>query len=256
MLGKEYIDKLVERLRADGAFPEVRRFGHAVSFEDGWGLFTALGAAAVPGFRVTEGNAAAYAALVGWAVNAPFRCLDPDTGVEVEGDPRKGLYIAGNPGSGKTAAVRLLRLLLSEVGARYQYGNDSVAMRWADRTASMVCETYAAGGSLAPVQADKVICVHDLGSEPRETLYMGNRHEVMRELLELRGDTPGRFTILTSNLNFSTVRKVYGDRVWSRLHQMCNYVRLVDSDHRVGGLSKISPSVELSAGGLRKPTIP
>lgn len=115
---------------------------------------------------------------------------------------------------------------------------------------------YARDGSDAPVQSDKVICIHDLGSEPRETLYMGNRHEVMRELLELRGDTPGRFTILTSNLNFSTVRKVYGDRVWSRLHQMCNYVRLVDSDHRVGGLSKISPSDALSAAGLRKSSIP
>lgn len=254
MIGKEYIEKRIKELRDADYFPRIRRYGTAVTFEEGWAMFTALGAAAVPGFRVTEGNAAAYAALVGWAVNAPFRCLDPDTGVEVDGDPRKGLYIAGNPGSGKTSAVRLLRLLLTEVGARYQYGNDSVAMRWAERTASMVCAAYAAGGSLAPVQSDKVICVHDLGSEPRETLYMGNRHEVLRELLELRGDTPGLFTILTSNLNFSTVRKLYGDRVWSRLHQMCNYVRLVDSDHRVGGFSKTSPPDALSAVGLRKPS--
>lgn len=256
MIDKEYIEKWIKELRGVDSFPRIRRYGNDVTFEEGWAMFTALGAAAIPGFRVTEGNAFAYAAIVGWAVNAPFRCLDPDTGVEVEGDPRKGLYIAGNPGSGKTAAVTLLYTLLQEVNARYQYGKESAGIRWQARTASQVCGIYADDGSLSRVQSDKVICIHDLGSEPRETLYMGNRHEVMRELLELRGDTPGRFTILTSNLNFSTVRKVYGDRVWSRLHQMCNYVRLVDSDHRVGGLSKISPSDALSAVGLRKSSIP
>ena len=98
----------------------------------------------------------------------------------------------------------------------------------------MICDAYARAGSLVYYQSMRIIGIQDLGSEPRETLYMGNRKEVMREFLELRGDTPGRLTIITSNFNYATIRKAYGDRVWSRLHQMCNYVELVGDDMRLG----------------------
>ena len=137
-------------------------------------------------------------------------------------------------GYGKTTAVNVARLMVGQLGARFAYGTDSNLLRWNDSTAAMVCDHYAQNGTLAMYQSLKVVSVQDLGSEPRETLYMGNRHEVMREFLELRGDTPGRFTIITSNFNYATIRKAYGDRVWSRLHQMCNYVELVGDDMRVG----------------------
>lgn len=189
----------------------------------------------VPGFRVTEGRAKAYAALAAWAANLPFRCNDPDTGVEVEGDPCKGLFVAGNPGSGKTTAVRIVQTMASQMAARFAWGNESNLMRWTDSTAAMICDHYAQQGSLSFFQSMKVVSIQDLGSEPRETLYMGNRHEVMREFLELRGDTPGRFTIITSNYSLASIRKIYGDRVWSRLHSMCNYVELVGDDMRVSG---------------------
>lgn len=233
MLTKEYIDKIVADLRAAGNFPEIVRSESGLRFDDAWRLFVGIARAMVPGFRVTDGTAKAYAAIAAWTANLPFKALDPDTGAEVAGDPRVGLYVAGNPGSGKTTAVNVARLMASQIGARFAYGSESNLLRWNDSTAAMVCDHYAQNGSLSLYQALKVVSVQDLGSEPRETLYMGNRHEVMREFLELRGDTPGRFTIITSNLKYATIRKVYGDRVWSRLHRMCNYVELVQDDMRV-----------------------
>lgn len=234
MLTKDYIDKIVSDLRAAGNFPEIVRSESGLGFEDAWRLFEGIARAMVPGFRVTDGRAKAYAAIASWAANLPFKALDPDTGAEVDGDTRKGLYIAGNPGSGKTTAVNVARLMAGQLGARFAYGSDSNLLRWSDSTAAMVCDHYAQNGTLAMYQSLKVVSVQDLGSEQRETLYMGNRHEVMREFLELRGDTPGRFTIITSNFNYATIRKAYGDRVWSRLHQMCNYVELVGDDMRLG----------------------
>lgn len=233
MLSKEYIDRVVAEMRKSGNFLRIRRASVGYTFDDAWALFEAIARESVPGFRVTRANSAAYAALVAWAVGAGFKAVDPDTGEEVDGDPDRGLYIAGNPGSGKTTAVRVLRMLLSEIGAKYTYGTDLAAMRWIDRTAAMICNDYARDGSFAQAQSERVLCVQDLGSEPRETLYMGNRHEVLRELLELRGDTPGRFTIITSNFNMASIRKAYGDRVWSRLHTMCNYLVLAGDDWRL-----------------------
>lgn len=235
MITKQYIDKIVADLKAAGQFPEIRRGDTGFTFEAAWWLFEGVARAMVPGFRVTDGRAKAYAALAAWAANLPFKCKDPDSGVEVEGDPCRGLFVAGNPGSGKTTAVRIVQTMASQMNARFNWGTESSLLRWTDSTAAMICDHYAQQGTLSFFQSMKVISIQDLGSEPRETLYMGNRHEVMREFLELRGDTPGRFTIITSNYNLASIRKIYGDRVWSRLHRMCNYVELVGDDMRVGG---------------------
>lgn len=234
MITKDYIDKIVADLRAAGNFPKMQRSLSGLGQEEAWWLFEGIARAMVPGFRVTDGRARAYAAMAAWAANLPFKAVDPDTGREVEGDPCKGLFVAGNPGSGKTTAVNVARLMAEQLSARFCYGTDSSLLRWTDSTAAMICDHYAQQGTLSFFQSMKVVSVQDLGSEPRETLYMGNRHEVMREFLELRGDTPGRFTIITSNFNYATIRKAYGDRVWSRLHTMCNYVELVGDDMRVG----------------------
>ena len=235
MITKDYIDRVVADLKVPESYPRIRRSASGYTPEAAWWLFEGIARQMVPGFRVTEGRSAAYSALSAWAANLPFRCLDPDTGAVVDGDPCRGLYIAGNPGSGKTTAVRILKMMLTAFAAKFSYGGDSLSM-WSlsDPSAAMICDAYARDGSLSYFQSMRIIGIQDLGSEPRETLYMGNRKEVMREFLELRGDTPGRLTIITSNFSFATIRKAYGDRVWSRLHTMCNYVELVGDDMRVG----------------------
>jgi len=74
----------------------------------------------------------------------------------------------------------------------------------------------------------------DLGSEPMESLYMGNRLNVMRQILENRGDRTDVITLITSNLpiNCQEFTSMYGDRVASRLLEMCNYFEIKGTDRR------------------------
>jgi DNA replication protein DnaC len=63
---------------------------------------------------------------------------------------------------------------------------------------------------------------------------MGNREEVIKRLLSIRGDRRDRITLISSNipLNHKLMTDTYGDRVVSRLEEMCNYFELVGKDRR------------------------
>ena len=79
-----------------------------------------------------------------------------------------------------------------------------------------------------------ILGIHDMGAEPHESLYMGNRMNVMRHLLEYRGDQSEQMTLITSNLpmNHNKLVDRYDERVMSRLNGMCNYLMLNGKDRR------------------------
>jgi len=76
--------------------------------------------------------------------------------------------------------------------------------------------------------------IQDLGQEPQESLYMGNRVDVVRQLIEYRGDRTDEITFITSNMkiNGDVLMNRYGDRVASRLMEMCNYYEIKGKDRR------------------------
>ncbi|MDD4154105.1 MAG: hypothetical protein PHT30_01675, partial [Bacilli bacterium] len=74
----------------------------------------------------------------------------------------------------------------------------------------------------------------DLGAEPEEANYMGNRINPLKTLLEHRGDYTDKLTIISSNhsINHQEILDRYGDRVASRLLEMCNYFEIKGTDRR------------------------
>jgi hypothetical protein len=72
------------------------------------------------------------------------------------------------------------------------------------------------------------------GSEPRESLYMGNRLSVIGSLIESRGDRTDLLTLISSNypLGHKALEELYGSRVVSRLAAMCNYFEIRGEDRR------------------------
>ena len=76
--------------------------------------------------------------------------------------------------------------------------------------------------------------MQDFGSEAKETLYMGNRINVMQQIIESRGDRNFLVTLLSSNLPLThqLLMEKYGGRVVSRLTEMCNYIELKGIDRR------------------------
>ena len=73
-----------------------------------------------------------------------------------------------------------------------------------------------------------------MGDDEPESVYMGNRISVMKSILSARGDRQDLITIITSNLpvGHELFKKRYGDRVQSRMYEMCNYFELKGIDRR------------------------
>ena len=76
-----------------------------------------------------------------------------------------------------------------------------------------------------------ILCIDDLGSEPQEVSYYGNRLNLMEHIVEERY-LDRKLTHFTSNFNMEQLEQLYGQRVASRLYESCNIVKLVDTDWR------------------------
>ena len=110
---------------------------------------------------------------------------------------------------------------------------------WSIYRADEVCREWACIGDIQKFKTISILAIQDLGQEQQETLYMGNRMNVLKQLLEYRGDQDGQLTLITSNLKLSgkKLEELYGDRVQSRLFEMCNYFEIKGKDRRKNQLT-------------------
>lgn len=182
------------------------------------------------GFTIDDGNRFAYENIRRWADGTPFRCTDPMTGREIDGDIKRGLYICGPTGSGKSALVDIIRFYCKILNYKTRYNGQDEVLAWTPKRADVICNEFLATGDLAPYIEPRILCIDDAGTEPTETLYMGNRVQVIKSILEARADMPSKMTIVTSN--YKVAEEHYGDRVASRLCNMCNYFELIHTDWR------------------------
>ena len=162
-----------------------------------------------------------------------FYAIDPATHQKIAGDPKKGIYIGGNPGTGKTLFTAIFSRYASLLNLRWKRVDGSIErLSWTSYFATEICDRYAKTGDISEIARTPSLCIQDIGSEPKETIFMGNRKSVIEELLQQRGERKDYITILTAN--YSIEENIYGDRVTSRLHQMCNYYELKGKDRRYG----------------------
>lgn len=182
------------------------------------------------GFAIDNDNRFTYDNIRRWADGKPFRCLDPMTGKDKDGDPKKGIYLCGPTGSGKTVLIDIMRYYGQVLNYKIRHDMKEYPLTWTPKRADTICDEFLTGGTLAPYIERKILCIDDAGTEPSETIYMGNRVQVVKSIIEGRADSPGKITIITSN--YKIREDHYGDRVSSRLCEMCNYFELIHNDWR------------------------
>lgn len=212
-------------LTADDLVAQVKcdiRLHHPYVDYVSWQMDDVLRALSLVGERITgrpyviDGdNRAALTAMAQWLMG-------------VGEASQRGIYLSGPTGSGKTLAMAILR----KIYVNNPIKEDSTSVRWRERRADALVDEYARGGDLMDYKSGtQLLCIGDLGSEPLEALYMGNRCNVIGSILEARGDRDC-VTMATSNVPLSRLGELYGDRVASRARQMFVEVQMLGKDRR------------------------
>lgn len=237
MARTELINQVLNRIGNRGLFQGITRYVYAdYDMQESLAIVEAIGKSRNPAFVIDDENRFTYENMIRWChCDTKMQAIDPVTKKVIPGGLKKGIYIAGNTGTGKSWCLEVMAAYAMAFGFVITLGETEKRMLyWDNVRADDICEEYAANGTFQKFKTRKIYGIQDLGSEPAESVYMGNRIEVLRQLLEYRGDRTDQVTLFTSNLpmNHKILVDRYGDRVSSRLSAMCNYFEIRGKDRR------------------------
>jgi len=185
---------------------KIQTVSSEYSKEDEYKYFCSIAESLTDNFMATKNLNLLYNELIKWC--------------HTEGN--KGYFIAGLPRKGKTTAINILAsyLLLKEI----KYSLDKVVFFKTFRCYN-VCEHYVSTGEISSFLEPDFVCFDDLGTEPTESIYMGNRIGVMRQIIEAREDMKDKITFYTSNFQIDDpeLMRRYGERAMKRIIERNNY---------------------------------
>lgn len=232
------IDLILNGIRQRGMFASMTRFRYMeYDIHEAMQIIEAIGKSRNPYFVIDDENRFAYENFIKWAHgDDSMKRIDPSTGQIVPGHLKKGIYIAGNTGSGKSWCLEIMQAYCMALGFKVLWSEDREPrpLWWRIVRADALCDAWVENGSIIEYKKAVMLGIQDLGQEPQESLYMGNRLDVVRNLIEYRGDKQDKMTFITSNMriNGEILTNRYGDRVASRLVEMCNYFEIKGKDRR------------------------
>lgn len=187
-------------------------------------------------FVLDDNNKRVYNNTLKWLLGLPFEAINPETKQWQSGSLTKGLYIAGPVGTGKSMLMRLLAIISNYYSIKVTIGNEKKDLIWADERVDDITNAIITNGaaSLNDYRNKPILNINDFGSGTVEQVYMGNRINALRLIIESRGDAYGKITLITSNLpiQHEQIKAQFGERVYSRLNEMCNYFELLGEDRR------------------------
>lgn len=234
----QIINQTLANIEGSGAFGKVNRRLkiHLDNLDNALKVVTAIGRQRTPLFRIDDFNRFAYVNMIKW-LNADdtMQALDPDTKLPVKGRLNAGIYVAGATGTGKSWLLEIMAALCTVDNPTFSVGNKVFPLRWKCVRADEIADEFSETGSISRFKRMPSLAIQDLGSEPRESMYMGNRLSVIGNLIEFRGDRDDLITLISSNypLGHEILEQAYGSRVASRLRSMCNYFEMKGNDRRI-----------------------
>jgi hypothetical protein len=230
------INEILKKIADQGIFQKVTRIAYLpYNMEIALKVVEAIGKERNTKFTIDNENRFVFENLIRWVHADPeFKCIDPSTRKVISGRLDAGIYIAGNTGSGKSWALEIMSAYCLIDNVRISIGATKRLLHWPCHRTDTICDEYSTNGIIEKYKKMPVMAIQDLGAEPLESMYMGNRVNVLQQILEYRGDQTNILTLISSNLpiNHETFVKRYEDRVSSRLNEMCNYFELTGNDRR------------------------
>lgn len=232
------IGQILHAINQRGLFAGFQRYQYIhYDVNEALKIVEAIGKSRNPKFVIDDENRFTYENFIKWAHCDPsMKCLDPNTGQVIPGRLKRGIYIAGNTGSGKSWCLEIMQAYCTVFGFKVLWQDDSQPrpLWWRIIRADALCDYFVENGNFQIFKKQPMLGIQDFGQEPQENLYMGNRIDVVRQLIEYRGDKCDEMTLITSNMKMQgdVLMNRYGDRVASRLVEMCNYFEIKGKDRR------------------------
>ena len=143
-------------------------------------------------------------------------------------DLRKGLFLSGKTGVGKTVHMKILRQFMSYKERFKMKSCTQLALEYMDQ-GSQILTKYGRNyvDHVDQNTINQSYCLDDIGTED-EVKHYGTQINVLGQIILMRYELYQERQVLThftSNLTAPQIEKHYGDRVRSRLREMCNWIQ-------------------------------
>lgn len=148
-----------------------------------------------------------------------------------KGELRKGLFVYGNHGTGKTSSFKIIQ----NISKRYQLKDlwfpitetSKVVEKFnTEKNKDFIIKNYSKGK----------FCFDDFGAENEaNNIFIYGKEDIFIRIMENRYNEfilKGTLTHMTSNLNLEEIKKRYGSRVEDRFVQMFNFISLDGNSKR------------------------
>ena len=143
-------------------------------------------------------------------------------------DLEKGILLTGPIGCGKTSLMNLMKSITPTEHKFSVKPCRDISFEFI-QDGYQIIHKYSIGKLY--LSEPKTICFDDLGTE-NNLKYYGNECNVMAEILLSRYDlfiSKKLQTHITTNLSATEIEKYYGNRVRSRLRELCNLIAFDNS---------------------------
>jgi DNA replication protein DnaC len=141
---------------------------------------------------------------------------------------KKGLCLFGNTGVGKTLWMK--KFACCKVVSVYNLVN--IFVEHGIKTALNIVNPPYWLDVIPPNYFD--ICIDDFGAEESQNHY-GTKKDVLTEIIDerYRAKFKGGKTYITTNLTPGKIRARYGDRILSRISELCTVIEIHGEDLRI-----------------------
>lgn len=148
-------------------------------------------------------------------------------------NPNKGYILIGNPGVGKTWAMRQ-EALTQKIG--WGHPKLPLSQNQKELSAKFIFSQCEKQGPnyLNQFTQDHDMWLDDLGFEPTDCNSYGTKFSPIQDLIFYRHKLfPHKKTNFTSNLSHVQIKQKYGEAILSRLFEMCNFIVVEGQDRRL-----------------------
>jgi DNA replication protein DnaC len=151
----------------------------------------------------------------------------------------RGILVMGVPGCGKTAR---LQFISRKLGIKMKTATEiaEFALNYPDEL-----DEFIGCGRLYDVNPPHFndLIIDDIGTEPAEINRYGTRYDIIADVICRRYNYfPRRITHFSTNLSLrdkdgiNQIEARYGQRIYSRLCEMCSFITLRGGDRRQVGM--------------------